>query len=145
MRLGERGCLWNPMPLSLKMRSFLDSIHLIHNTCAGDAVRFRGCWVSKPPAFVRRYLNFFSVQHFFRRISIYFQRRTVKSALGEGPKYFITRISSIWAEVFVCNNQILLLALPHTYVISLGRLTVHLSITLVWSPTWCTKFLFIHI
>jgi len=24
-------------------------------------------------------------------------------------------------------------------------LTVHLSITLVWSPTWCTKFLFIHI
>jgi hypothetical protein len=26
-----------------------------------------------------------------------------------------------------------------------GWLTVHLSITLVWSPTWCTKFLFIHI
>jgi len=26
-----------------------------------------------------------------------------------------------------------------------GWLTVHLSITLVWSPNWCTKFLFIHI
>jgi len=24
-------------------------------------------------------------------------------------------------------------------------LTLHLSITLAWSPTWCTKFLFIHI
>jgi len=25
-----------------------------------------------------------------------------------------------------------------------GWLTVHLSITLVWSSTWCTKFLFIY-
>jgi len=26
-----------------------------------------------------------------------------------------------------------------------GWLTVHPRLTLVWSPTWCTKFLFIHI
>jgi len=42
MRLRERGCLWNPVPLSLKMRTFLDSKHLIHTACAGDAVRFSG-------------------------------------------------------------------------------------------------------
>jgi len=37
MRLREHGCLWNPMPLSLKMRTFLDSKRLILQVMLSDS------------------------------------------------------------------------------------------------------------
>jgi len=88
---------------------------------------------------VLRYISHYVTKHKKLIFSLSYQKRSIWIPSLEDI-YFLFIISKSKKK-----NPFFLTLTHSVYHILDGWLTVHLSITLVWSPTWCTKFLFIHI